>query len=398
MAQYKVLSIRRLQRVTTSAKVIPEIDGLRFLAITSVVLFHLRTHLIRTTPFDLSYDGFWQIIYDLISNGGFGVNIFFGISGFILAIPFANNYLKGTKPVNLKAYYVRRLTRLEPPYFIIMTILLLVIIFYAGQPFSKLLPHYLASLGYSHFFIYGEWSSINPVAWSLETEIQFYLLAPLLFMIFKIGRNHLRRGIIVIIIASFIIMQFILFDWYIALHLSKSLLVYLPYFTIGVLFADYYLNHLANNKVNKNYFWDVIGLLSTFALFRYNPNNGTVVSVILLASLLLVFISTFKGRLLNHFYTRPFIYITGGMCYTIYLIHYAFIAFVMGYTSKIGFDGSLIVNLILQTLIILPLLFVTSSIFFLLFEKPFMYKDWPNKLKYYFNAMFNSPEAKKIEE
>ncbi len=394
----KIIQIRNLQRVTTSAKVIPEIDGLRFLAIISVVLFHLRTHLIRSTPFELSHDGFGQLIYDLISNGGFGVNIFFGISGFILAIPFANHYLQGTKPVNLKAYYVRRLTRLEPPYFIIMTIFLLVIIFHLGQPLSQLIPHYLASLVYSHFFIYGEWSTINPVAWSLETEVQFYLLAPFLFMIFKIGRNHLRKGILALIIATFIILQFILIDWYVALHLYKSLLVYLPYFTVGVLFADYYLNHLANTEINKNYLWDVIGLLSTFALFLYNPNDGPVASIILLGSLLLVFLSAFKGRLLNHFYTRPFIYITGGMCYTIYLIHYAFIAFILGYTSKIGFDGSLIVNLMLQALIILPLLFVTSSIFFLLFEKPFMYKDWPNKLKCYFNAMFNSTVAKKIEE
>jgi len=42
------------------------------------------------------------------------------ISGFILAAPFVGHYLHDKKRVNLGSYFIRRLTRLEPPYVIVM--------------------------------------------------------------------------------------------------------------------------------------------------------------------------------------------------------------------------------------------------------------------------------------
>jgi peptidoglycan/LPS O-acetylase OafA/YrhL len=369
-----------LGRVTTASAVIREIDGLRFLAIISVVIFHLRTHLMRTTHFQLSVSGWSQTIFDFISNGGFGVNVFFGISGFILAVPFARQHMLNGRKVNLKAYYIRRLTRLEPPYIITLTIFLFASAFVLHNSIQSLWPHYLASLVYSHFFIYGSWSVINPVAWSLETEVQFYLLAPLFFMVFKFGSKWARRIIIIFTILVFTILLFRLHDYYVQYHLFKSILTYLPYFAIGVLFADFYLNYLRYNLSVRSNTWDVIGIAATTTMFWLNPNYNIAFSLIDIFCLFLVFISAFKGKLSNYIYTRKAIYIIGGMCYTIYLVHYAFIAFIMEYTSKIGFSGSLMLNLILQALIILPLLFIISSVFFVLFEKPFMYKEWPNKL------------------
>lgn len=370
-----------LGRVTTASKVIREIDGLRFLAIITVVIFHLRTHLMRTTQFQFSMDSWEQTFFDLISNGGFGVNVFFGISGFILAVPFARQYMPKGRKVNLKNYYIRRLTRLEPPYIITLTIFLFASAYVLNNSIRSLLPHYLASLSYAHFFIYGTWSVINPVAWSLETEVQFYLMAPLLFMVFRFGSKWIRLTMIVLTILIFTGLNFILRGFYVEYHLYKSILVYLPYFAVGVLFAEFYLNKLQFTLATKNYYWDIIGSIATLSMFWLNPNQSTVFSLIGICCLFLVFISAFKGKLLNYFYTRKVIYIIGGMCYTIYLVHYAFIAFIMEYTSLIGFNGSLLVNLLIQALIILPLLFVVSSVFFVLFEKPFMYKDWPDKLR-----------------
>jgi len=371
--------INLLGRVTTASAVIREIDGLRFLAIISVVIFHLRTHLLRTTHFQLSVNGWSQTIFDFISNGGFGVNVFFGISGFILAVPFARQHMLNGRKVNLKAYYIRRLTRLEPPYIITLTIFLFANVLVLHNSIHSLWPHYLASLVYSHFFIYGSWSVINPVAWSLETEVQFYLLAPMFFTVFRFGSKWIRRTVIVLTIFIFTGLLFKFQDFYVQYHLYKSILAYLPYFAIGVLFADFYLNYLQYNLSERNYTWDVIGVASTVTMFWLNPNNNIAFSLIDIFCLFLVFISAFKGKLSNYIYTRTAIYIIGGMCYTIYLVHYAFISFIMEYTSKIGLSGSLLLNLLLQALIILPLLFLVSSVFFVLFEKPFMYKDWPSR-------------------
>jgi peptidoglycan/LPS O-acetylase OafA/YrhL len=146
------------------------------------------------------------------------------------------------------------------------------------------------------------------------------------------------------------------------------------------LFADLYLNYFQKDLNSKSYIWDIIGVTATFSVFWLDPQNVRIFPLGSVICLLLIFISTFKGKILNFFYTRKFIYITGGMCYTIYLIHYGFLAYFMKFTSNIGFEGSLLLNLLIQAVIMLPILFIVSSVFFLLFEKPFMYKDWPARL------------------
>jgi peptidoglycan/LPS O-acetylase OafA/YrhL len=102
----------QFRRIMTQKRFIPQIDGLRFVAIASVVLFHLCAALERgavPVPVPLNIDV-----------PKHGVELFFAISGFILGVPFASRYLLGTPKVDLKSYFLRRLTRLEPPSFIFL--------------------------------------------------------------------------------------------------------------------------------------------------------------------------------------------------------------------------------------------------------------------------------------
>src|SRR5687768_7994733 len=72
-------------------------------------------------------NAYWR---NFIMEGGYGVSIFFMISGFILSLPFAKNHFDkrpDRKPISLKRYYLRRLVRLEPPYLIAL------IIFFIGN-------------------------------------------------------------------------------------------------------------------------------------------------------------------------------------------------------------------------------------------------------------------------
>ena len=66
--------------------------------------------------------------------------LFFAISGFILALPFAEHYLSGAPRPTLGRYYVRRVTRIEPPYVINLTILLALMLLRQGPTASICCP------------------------------------------------------------------------------------------------------------------------------------------------------------------------------------------------------------------------------------------------------------------
>jgi hypothetical protein len=74
------------RRITTQKRFIPQIDGLRFVAIASVVFFHIYSALegrgAIPPPIPLNLD--------LAKRG---VELFFAISGFILGVPFASHFL-----------------------------------------------------------------------------------------------------------------------------------------------------------------------------------------------------------------------------------------------------------------------------------------------------------------
>lgn len=72
----------QLRRITTHGNWIPEIDGLRFVAIAATILSHiLGESLYRgTLPPHTQAD-----VLAIIDRGGRGVQLFFAISGFILA-------------------------------------------------------------------------------------------------------------------------------------------------------------------------------------------------------------------------------------------------------------------------------------------------------------------------
>jgi len=130
----------QFRRITTQGRFIPQIDGLRFVAIASVVLFHIyATFESGTIPAPFTFDA------DLPKRG---VELFFAISGFILGVPFASRFLLHGPPVDLKQYFLRRLTRLEPPYFIALFVCAADQMIMGHRSLGEMFPHLLASFGY----------------------------------------------------------------------------------------------------------------------------------------------------------------------------------------------------------------------------------------------------------
>ena len=109
----------RFQRKISQGAYRPEVDGLRFFAIAFVIFGH---SLERAARFFVSYrDALGDTALELrLQVAPLGVNLFFAISGFILA----NQAIKAnSNPLGvafLKAYFGRRVLRIEPPYVILL--------------------------------------------------------------------------------------------------------------------------------------------------------------------------------------------------------------------------------------------------------------------------------------
>lgn len=96
----------------------------------------------------------------LMNSGMYGVELFFVISGFVLALPFVRARLVGGKPVSLRAYYLRRVTRLEPPYIIFLSAAFPLKPLAESTTYRDLWPHLAAWLIYQHNTIFG---FLNPI-------------------------------------------------------------------------------------------------------------------------------------------------------------------------------------------------------------------------------------------
>src|SRR6202140_3875595 len=145
--------LSRFRRVTASGSFIAEVDGLRFIAIFAVVLFHLAVGLAIKNParFGRPQD---SLLGAMALNGFRGVELFFVISGFILGLPFAAHALQSKPRVDLRAYLLRRLTRLEPPYVLCMVLLFGLQVLVRHRSAAQLLPHLSAGLAYVHNLVY----------------------------------------------------------------------------------------------------------------------------------------------------------------------------------------------------------------------------------------------------
>ncbi|MFN8644338.1 MAG: acyltransferase [Candidatus Binatia bacterium] len=350
-------------------------DGLRCLAIGSVVAFHLawmvlppdvdRRAVLAAQPFT------WLLLHGFI-----GVQLFFVISGFVLALPFAEARLGAGRAVPLGGYYARRLTRLEPPYIICLLLLFGLRAVQEPGAVAAHLPHLLASLVYLHNLTFDAPSTINSVAWSLEVEVQFYLLVPLLTRVFAVRPTAARRAVLVGLIVAAAALQT---RWPEPSYgLGHSLLFQVQYFLAGFLLADCWLLDW-RAAAPGGLGWDGLAT-AAFAAVVPAMEAGALGHVALPLLLAAAYAGVFRGRWWNRLLTRPWITVVGGMCYTIYLYHLNLIGNALKLTGPLTASAALPVQVVAQGLLTLPLLLVAAALLFACFEKPFMRRQWPSRL------------------
>jgi peptidoglycan/LPS O-acetylase OafA/YrhL len=363
--------LSRLHRITSSGKYIPEIDGLRFVAILSVVLFHVQGQLSLPGP---TQGWLWY----LISHGRRGVELFFAISGFILSYPFATAIVRGGRPPSLSAYFWRRVTRLEPPYVLSILVRLPLLLIVMKKPLSLVLGHGLASLLYLHSLIFGTMSAVNPPAWSLEVEIQFYCLAPFLAALyFGLQPKPLRRGLGLVFILMAGLLQVTFISGIYEGRLSLSILNYIQYFFAGFVLCDLYITDW--ERIPQHWGWDLVGVTMWSWIFLSADEN---LHVLLPFATLLAYVSAFKGRGFLAIFRNAWIAVIGGMCYSIYLTHNLAITAVSIalHTLLNSSRLSIATKSVIAYFASLPVVLAVGLVLYVAVERPCMDKNWPRKL------------------
>jgi peptidoglycan/LPS O-acetylase OafA/YrhL len=389
--------IQRFQRSTSSASFVPEIDGLRFFCIFLVMIFHLNTAMHKNVD---AYHAYWQnqllikTMGDLswwVARLDLGVKVFFAISGYILGMPFLKYYLYGGKKIDIKQYLVRRLTRLEPPFIISLLGMMLIQIVLFHKNAIEWVKHFVAGIFYAHYPIYGSSSPINPVTWSLETEAQFYISLPILLALVFLFKKRLQQiGAFVVLLLVFLWFKHQIYVYHVT-QLLNSIFYYFTFFAVGTIYAA---AHLARPTIffngNKKIMFDALGIASILCLFYfYKPQQYLLNTLFFNVGVFGLFLSAFRGKLFNWFFTRPIIYLIGGMCYSIYLLHYALFSMLMPLTIKLSIHHGYWADLLVQACIVFPIALIICGIFYLLIEKPCMNKDWPSQLMHYLGLRRN---------
>lgn len=179
-------------RMERGESAIPELDGLRALAILLVLLRH------GVRPFwsaeeSLLPVGWWDAAVPAI-NGWAGVDLFFVLSGFLIAHHVMRRYLRPDGRFDVRDYVWRRALRIVPAYWAVLLVVAAGLV-----PGLVVEPANLGRRVTYHLAFLQDYlpSDILVTFWSLGVEEKFYLLAPvLLLLVLKLPRpGHQRLAV-----------------------------------------------------------------------------------------------------------------------------------------------------------------------------------------------------------
>ena len=180
---------RRNESVRAEVGNIATLDGMRGIAVLWVILFHF--HVLRpddpwvkackATPLEA-----W------IGNGYLGVDLFFVISGFLLALPWFVHAQAGRGAPSMRAFYVRRFWRIAPAYYVQLVFLFLVVLPVLRGPayWRGDLWVYVFNAGMHATFMHNTTPltsgsmAANGALWTLGVEAWFYALLPIVMPLF----------------------------------------------------------------------------------------------------------------------------------------------------------------------------------------------------------------------
>jgi len=297
----------------------PDIDGLRAMAVLSVLLFHAN----------------------LGCPGGFvGVDMFFVISGFLIFQLIFEEL--NSRTFSLIAFWERRIRRILPA---LVTVVLAVLVagwfIFLPDDFQKLGKSAIAQATLSsNYFFYEQWlegagyfaPALDPKpllhTWSLAVEEQFYILFPLILMLAARSRRRpFAETMLIIAIGSFAL------SVYGSFQLPAATFYLLPTRAWELLLGA--LLFLMHGKITTNRWLEeaagwvglilIVGSIFFYDAFTRFPGRAALPPC--LGTALLIFSSETRLSRVGRFLAwKPIVFI-GLISYSLYLWHWPLLVF-----------------------------------------------------------------------
>lgn len=295
----------------------PEIDGLRAIAVLSVLLYHL----------DLPF----------ISAGFIGVDVFFVISGFLITSILMQDLAEGR--FNLLRFYRKRALRILPPLILMLVVMsaLALIVMLPGE-IRSMAQAVGATLGFaSNVFFWTTSDYFTPEAkenpflhtWSLGVEEQFYIVLPiLLWLLYRWCRPHSSLGGLKLGLTLTVLVSFCFGSWSVGSH-PQAAFYLLParYWEMG---AGAMLSVLLPNSRMRPVYAEALGAGGVFligaALLLLTPASSfpginALWPVLGAVAVIAAGGATVSGRMLS---LPPMLFL-GRISYSLYLWHWPLI-------------------------------------------------------------------------
>ena len=352
----------------------PDIDGLRAVAVISVILFHLNSS--------------W------LPGGFLGVDIFFVISGYLIGgILFRE---LSTNTFSLKNFYLRRMRRILPAFFAVVIFVLVV----GGQlmvPGSDDWNPTRSSALWSVFFsgniffaqntdYFAPTVELQPLnhLWSLAVEEQFYFLYPLILLVIMfVVRSASKNGTklntpVIWVLVLLAVFSFSRAFFPMSYHDTELVAYYLPHLRFGELLIGAILavavskstKEISSTRAN---IVGSLGLLVLVVCLTISfPNKtpwfpGFAAALPCIASAAVIYAGLGTNWVKTLLSNRAVVFV-GKISYSLYLWHWPLLAFAHYLLGKE------VAPQVLVIVVILILLFSLASYY--LIEQPLRHRQW----------------------
>jgi len=331
------------------------LDSLRGIAALMIVLFH--------SPFHTQ-----TIFSNFIKHSSLFVDMFFILSGFVMAHSYINRIRKG---LSFRYFFIKRLSRLYPLHIVTLFIWLFLIsmkyyLFTVGvEPNNPFKINNLDSFIANIFLLQGflDYTSWNYPSWSISLEFYIYILFFILYRYLKV--NYILLCTFLFIIYLSIIYEF--FDIHIV---QRSFQTILEFFLGVVLYKLYTLLRVFYyNRIILTIFETILIVLLIYSISEYDNSIFKFTTILILFMGITLIFSFDKKGLIGEFLTNQKFVFIGKISYSIYMIHalllvifYKIIVNILHLEQVV--DGSKSVesqlNIIINSIIILIIIYISK--------------------------------------